>query len=261
MKSRWSQNFLIDRNIARKCVEALQLGKEETVLEIGPGKGMLTELLLQKAKRVVAVEIDSSLCETLKKVFNSYKNLSLVNEDFLDFDFSKHPWLRKKKFTVIGNLPYAVVSPILQKLCSSNQWRRAVLMVQKEVGERILAKPGGRTYGVLSISVQSWCNVEKICQVSRNCFKPVPKVDSMVLRLFPLEKPCFHPLKEKKFFEVVKGCFAHRRKTILNSMALSLKQSSAAIETAIQKSGLSCQVRAETLSIEDFVQLCKNLSP
>ena len=163
--------------------------------------------------------------------------------------------LKPKRFKVIGNLPYAVVSPILQKLLAWNSWTVAVVMTQKEVADRILSGPGTKDYGVLSVSVQSRCRIEKVCKVSRYAFRPVPKVESTVLKLIPLPKPAFNKEEEKRFFAVVKAAFAHRRKTILNSLTRALKLPQSALRDGLEKCGLSPGARAETVSVEDFKRL------
>ena len=255
MRTRWSQNFLIDKNIARICVEALDPGPGDSVVEIGPGRGVLTELLLEKTKCLTVVEIDPRLCDLLKEKFGRIEGFGLIRSDFLRIDedqISKDP---SKKWKVIGNLPYAVVSPILQKLLGWRSWETAVVMVQKEVGERITAEPGTRDYGVLSVSVQSRCRIEKIRNVSKGSFRPVPKVESSVLRLTPLAKPVFNPGEEKRFFTVVKASFSHRRKTILNSIGQSLNLPEKTVKSAVERLGLSTRARAETFSARDFKRL------
>ena len=261
MRVKWSQNFLRDGNVARRCVEALNLGPQDAVLEIGAGRGILTDILVGLAGKVAAVEIDPSLSAELAKRFSDRENFHLIPQDFLEVSLESHPVLKGGGFKVIGNLPYAVTSPILQKVLAWNGWRAAVFMVQKEVGERIMAAPGGKTYGVLSVSIQSRCAVEKVCGVSRHCFKPAPAVESMVLRLIPLEVPAFDPSGEKDFFRVVKAGFAQRRKTILNSLSHSLDLPSSTVRSALEKCGLKPQARAETLSLPDFKNLSQALKP
>ena len=259
MGTRWSQNFLIDKNIARKCVESLHLENTEAVLEIGAGRGVLTEILLKKAQRIVAVEIDSALCSYLQEKFGEDRNFTLLQKDFLKVSLNRNPVFQSDDFKIIGNLPYAVVSPILQKFLKWHRWTSAVVMVQKEVGERILAAPGNKDYGILSVSVQSRCHIEKICLVSRHCFRPIPQVESLLLCLSPLAKPIFNQRKEREFFLVVRAGFAHRRKTLLNSLRRFTGLPVSSIKNALEKCGLSFTVRAEMLAPADFKKLSEML--
>jgi 16S rRNA (adenine1518-N6/adenine1519-N6)-dimethyltransferase len=258
MRPKWSQNFLVDKNIAKLCVKALDLTPDNEVLEIGPGKGVLTQLLVQQAKKVTAVEIDSELFTVLKDQFKSFKNFSVINQDFLDvrdWGLGVTPHLQPQPFKIIGNLPYAVVSPILQKVLSWSGWSMAVFMVQKEVGDRIMAQPGNKEYGILSVSVQSRSQVEKIRDVPSSCFKPAPKVTSTVLRLVPLLKPLVTPKNEEHFFRVLRGSFAQRRKKLVNSLSHSLDLPAAKIISALTHCNISVNARAETLSVLDFKHL------
>ena len=262
MRVKWSQNFLIDKNIARKCADALEICEQDAVLEIGPGKGVLTEILLEKAGSLAAVEIDPELSGLLRAKFGGRENFSLLNRDFLDVSLETELAASGKAgdFKVIGNLPYAVTSPIIQKVLGWRGWSRAVFMVQKEVGERMMAKPGGKDYGILSVSVQSKCNVEKVCLVSGSCFRPVPNVESIVLRLEPLQDPLVAGSEEEFFFRVVKSAFAHRRKTIINSMSHSPEFSAEDIGKALKKLDISPKARAETVSLIQFKMLSEALS-
>lgn len=257
MRVKWSQNFLADPNMARKCVDTLEVGPTDAVLEIGPGRGALTQLLMERAGTVSAVEIDPELAAGLVEKYRGDPRFSLINRDVLEADPERDLGLKGKSYKVIGNLPYAVTSPILQSILSWKGWTRAVVMVQKEVGERILAKPGGKDYGILSVSVQCKSLARKAFLVPRGCFRPMPNVDSMVLALEPLPKPLFSPVKEDRFFKVVKGCFAHRRKTILNSLGFEMDVSSENLRAAIDRAGLDPGARAETLTIADFKRLAE----
>ncbi len=245
---------MADKNIAGRCIAALDLDGADDVLEIGPGRGILTGKLLENAGKVVAVEIDPALVLNLRSKFAEWRSFDLVQQDFLSVD------LESLRFAgppakVIGNLPYAVVSPIIQKVLAWRKWSRAVFMVQKEVGERMLAGPGSKTYGILSIAVQSQCIPKKLFHVPRGCFKPAPNVESMVLELKPLATPLFDRAREAEFFRIVKGAFAHRRKTLLNSLEYALETPPHMIVSALQDAKLSPKVRAETLSIDDFIRL------
>lgn len=254
MRVKFSQNFLKDRSIAVRCVESLGITENDVVLEIGPGRGILTRGLLDKAKQVIAVEIDPTLCGFLQIELKPYKNFTLLEGDFLEL-----PWDKvvpnHSKIKIIGNLPYAVVSPILQKILAWDHWTALVVMVQKEVGERILSFAGSKKYGILSISVQIKARAEQVLSVSKNCFKPAPEVESSVLRFFPLKHPLLKKKDEEHFFRVVRAAFSHRRKTILNSLKISLGSSVELIKLALDQAKIFSERRAETLTIEEFKSL------
>ncbi len=258
MRVKWSQNFLYDANIAGRCVKALELDHADEALEIGPGRGVLTSKLVQQAGKLVAVEIDPLLAANLRSKFSSWPDFTVINDDFLNVDLETLGFTRDK-VRVIGNLPYAVVSPIIQKVLAWRRWERAVFMVQREVAERMLAAPGGKTYGILSIAVQSQCVARRLFHVPRGCFRPAPNVESTVIALKPLPAPLFDPQREAEFFKVVKGAFAHRRKTLLNSLEYALELPQAELAAAIEGAKLSSKARAETLSIDDFNRLSQVL--
>jgi 16S rRNA (adenine1518-N6/adenine1519-N6)-dimethyltransferase len=256
MRPRYSQNFLIRTDIAQDIVKALELSPQDRVLEIGPGRGILTEILIQSKAKISAVEIDRDLFNIL-----SYKwktSLALVNQDFLDADLDRL-FPEPGPVKVVGNLPYAVTSPILQKVLSWPRWSTAVFMVQKEVGERLKARPGTKDYGVLTVSVQSRASADKILDVPASAFKPAPKVQSSVLKLTPLPNPAFDPSQETIFFKAVKGCFAHRRKMAANSLAQALGIETPEAREALKRADLDPTARGEDYSIADFVRLARVL--
>ena len=257
MRPRWSQNFLVNPGVAEKIVGAAQVSKEDAVLEIGPGKGVLTALLLEKSASVTAVEIDPELAAALTEKWGPLGNFKLIQSDFLDVDLKM--LAQKSPVKIVGNLPYAVTSPILQKAFAWDGWSSAIFMVQKEVGDRIRAKAGTKDYSVLSVSIQARCRVEKVMDVSKGSFRPIPKVDSTVLKFSPLPKPAFAAQEEEAFFKTVKGAFAHRRKTILNSLVRELKLPSQTVQAALESAGLSPSARAETVSVENFARLSRIL--
>ncbi len=257
MRPKYSQNFLVRPGIAEGIVAAMNLLAGDEVLEIGPGRGILTQILLDHGASVTAVEIDPSLAGTLQARWKS--SFRLINSDFLDINLHEIFPDISKKIKVIGNLPYAVTSPILQKVMAWNGWSSSVFMVQKEVAERIRSMPGNKSYGVLTVSVQAKCRAEKVFDVPPEAFRPVPKVDSSVLRLTPLERPKISPQNEEKFFKAVKACFAQRRKMAANSLAGALNLTAEQARQALLKAHLSPTARAETYSVDDFVRLSEVL--
>jgi 16S rRNA (adenine1518-N6/adenine1519-N6)-dimethyltransferase len=209
MKSKLGQNFLIDENIARLEVKYADISKNDIVLEVGPGKGILTRFLAKSAKRVIAVEIDKNLVESLEKILPS--NVTLINNDILKLDFEKLPRFNK----VVSNLPYQISSPFTFKLLE-HSFDLAVLIYQKEFAERMIAKHGSKKYSRLSVNIyyKAECSLLKV--VSKKVFNPVPKVDSAVIKLVPRKIPAFCVENEEFFKNFVNVLFSHRRKKIKN---------------------------------------------
>lgn len=245
------QNFLIDKNIVRKIVRSAQLQPGETVLEIGPGRGILTEALLEASGLVIAIELDPALCVHLRETFGARPNFRLIEGDAVTFDYAQIP----SPFLVVANLPYYVSTPLLFRLLEQgSRVDRMVLMLQGEVAARLAAAPGGREYGVLSVAAQFRCDVRVAFKVPGSCFRPQPKVGSAVVALTPLGRPRVAVCDEGVFFKVVRGGFAHRRKALPNSLrdeGFESVRTAAALEAA----GIDPRRRAETLSIAEFAAL------
>ncbi len=257
-KKRLGQHFLHDSNAIRKIISKAGFQSEDSVLEIGPGKGALTLPLAASVGKVIAVEKDTRLCielrERLKK--QDIGNVILVNQDILDWDFESG-FSAKSRIKVIGNLPYNISTPFLGKLIENRtRVSRAVLMFQLEIAERLVAGPGNKTYGALSVRVQYHAHTTPLLKVSKNAFFPKPKVDSMVLEL-DFSRP--HPRRvtdEAGFWRLVRGAFSHRRKTLLNSLKNYdplLKPEK--LLKAMDQCGINPARRAETLSIDEFICL------
>src|SRR3989454_3574722 len=209
------QHFLIDKNIVHKIVRLAELQPGETVLEIGPGQGILTEALLDSSGLVVAVELDAALCGRLRTTLGRRTNFRLIEGDALAFDYAQVP----SPFLVVANLPYYVSTPLLFRLLEERRRiDRLVLMLQEEVVARLAAAPGGKDYGALSIAAQFYCEVRRAFRVAPTCFRPKPQVGSAVAVLTPLPKPRVSVADEAFFFRVVRAGFAHRRKALLNSL-------------------------------------------
>ena len=254
----------MDPTISEKIISLSGFSADDTVLEIGPGKGALTLPLAGKVKHVVAVEMDGQLVEwlggSLKKA--GLNNVTLLHEDILKLDWQT---LRKHfqgRIPVIGNLPYNISSPVLEKMCQNPQWMgQAVLMFQKEVAERLTATSGSKAYGALTLLVQYHAGVLSLLKVLKGSFFPVPKVDSMVVSV-DFEKPYPQRAVHEGFFKkVVKGAFAHRRKTILNSLKGAMPdQSRESLLNALTACGIESGKRAEVLDMGDFLRLSSALS-
>lgn len=263
-KKSLGQNFLIDQNILGKIVAAADITPTSGVLEIGPGIGALTEKLAQSAGKVIAIEIDDRLLPILQELFEEQANIEIVHGDVLQLDVGQ---LIREKLAgcttchVVANLPYYVTTPILMKLLEEqHELQNIVVMIQKEVAERMAAKPGGKDYGSLSIAVQYYCIPELVTIVPQTVFIPRPNVDSAVIRLNIRQEPPVHVADESYFFQVVRAAFAHRRKTIYNNLTARYgKQDKARIAAVLEACGIDASRRAETISIEDFAALSNEL--
>ncbi len=246
-----SQNFLMDANIARKIVAALTVPEAVPVVEIGPGRGILTRELVKRFPQVVAVEVDPLLANQLPELLGHPDNLQTLHHDFLQISLKELAQsLHTSSLAIIGNLPYHLTSPILFKLLDhSGLLTRAVVMVQKEVAERLVAKPGNKQYGILSVQVQYFCRVEYLFTVPARVFRPQPQVDSAVVKLAFRPREHRRALDEALFRKIVRGTFAQRRKMIRNT--LSNLFSSAILENL----NFDLTRRPESFSVDEFVEL------
>jgi 16S rRNA (adenine1518-N6/adenine1519-N6)-dimethyltransferase len=267
-KKSLGQNFLIDPNILRNIVGYADLTKESAAIEIGPGIGALTEHLARAAGKVVSFEIDQRLLPVLEDTLSPYSNVKIVHSDVLKADVAniiKEELAHYKDIMVVANLPYYVTTPILLKLITENlPIRGMVVMMQKEVADRISATPGTKAYGSLSIAVQYYMNAEVVMTVPKTVFMPQPNVDSAVLRLTRREELPVRVIDESFLFEVVRSSFAQRRKTILNNLQSQLpngKEKKEYILSALAEVNIEPTRRGETLSIVEFGQLADALYP
>lgn len=247
------QNFLIDENIVRNIVAAAELSDKDTVLEVGPGIGTLTQGLAESGVSVVAVELDKRLLPVLDTTLEGYDNVRIVNGDILQVDIMQTVGV--DEFKVCANLPYYITTPIIFALLEKRlPMERLVAMVQKEVAERMAAKPGGKDYGALSVAIQYYTEPEIAFIVPPSSFIPAPSVDSAVIVCKRREKPPVEVCDEALFFRVVKAAFSLRRKMLNNSlknMGIKGEQVAKWLELA----GVDGKRRAETLSLEDFAAL------
>lgn len=263
-KKSLGQNFLIDGNILTRIVEAAGLDKSKGALEIGPGIGALTQRLARTAGKVTAVEIDNRLIPILEEVMAEEPHVSIVHGDILKLDLRE---LFKERFdgvqgvSVVANLPYYVTTPILMKLLEEKlPLEHIVVMIQKEVAQRMAAKPGGKDYGSLSVAVQYYCEAEIVCAVPHTVFIPQPNVDSAVIKLSLRRSPAVQVEDEKFFFQVTQAAFAQRRKTLLNNLlALAGKDKREPLSELLQSIGIDPGRRGETLSLEEFAKLSGSL--
>jgi len=256
-KKRLSQHFLQSDADAGQIVSALALDPEDTVLEIGAGLGVLTHHLLREGGTIIAVEVDTALCEVLRGQFGDSPRLCLLNKDILNLDLGA---VRRehgdKPLKVIGNLPYALTTPIFFHLLHHRtDIGSAVLTVQKEVADRIVASPGGKEYGALSIAIQYHAAVERLFDLPASAFYPQPMVDSTVLRLRMLRQPSVAVQDEALFFRTVRASFQQRRKMLRNALSAAFKLAPEDLQSVSDSSGIDLRRRGETLSLVEFGRL------
>ncbi|MDM5144178.1 Ribosomal RNA small subunit methyltransferase A [Lactococcus lactis] len=265
-KKKFGQNFLTDHNILTKITETADLSKEVNVIEIGPGIGSLTQYLLEEAAEVMAFEIDKSLIPILEETMAPYDNFTLVSADILKVDLLseiqkfKNPNLPIK---VVANLPYYITTPILMHLIESKiPFSEFVVMMQKEVADRIAASPKTKAYGSLSIAVQYYMEASVAFIVPRTVFIPAPNVDSAILKMVRREAPLVEVEDEEWFFKTMHSSFVHRRKTLMNNLQAAFgKESKPEIEKLLAQAEISPTIRGEALSIEEFAKLADALLP
>jgi 16S rRNA (adenine1518-N6/adenine1519-N6)-dimethyltransferase len=252
-KKHLGQNFLFDPSILLKIIRSADLSNKDTVVEIGPGPGRLTRLLAERVSKVIAIEIDRYLYDTLREELRDLDNIDLVLGDALKFPFE-----RLEHFKVVANIPYYITTPIIFRLIEARRVVESItLTIQKEVAERIVAKPGGKDYGVLSIGTQFYTAPELKFIIPKEAFRPMPKVDSAVIYMKMLREPAVSVHDEAVFFKVVKASFSQRRKTLSNS----LKSFGNDIKDVLHRAGIDPQRRPETLSLEEFARLSEALTP
>lgn len=267
-KKSLGQNFLIDPNVLRNIVSQAHLTENSGAIEVGPGIGALTEHLARGAKKVVSFEIDQRLLPVLEDTLSPYDNVTIVHSDILKADVEaviaeQMPGI--DDIMVVANLPYYVTTPILMKLLNDRlPIRGFVVMMQKEVADRITAKPGTKAYGSLSIAIQYYCTAEVAMIVPKTVFMPQPNVDSAVIRLIKHDKPPVEVIDEDFLFVVTRASFVQRRKTIFNNLQAGLQGGKAKkdeILAALEVAGIDPKRRGETLSIEEFGRLADALHP
>jgi 16S rRNA (adenine1518-N6/adenine1519-N6)-dimethyltransferase len=246
-KKHLGQHFLYNRQIIGRIIQAAEIEPDDLVIEIGPGPGMLTTMLAEKVKKVIAIELDDTLFERLKTVFAVYRNIELVHGDALKFQYET-----LSEFKVVANIPYYITTPIIFRLLGAKKYLKSMtLTVQKEVAERITAQPGTKDYGVLTLMVQYLSTARLQFIIPRDTFRPMPKVDSAVIHIKILEKPSVKVKDEKLFSKIIKVAFSQRRKMLSNSLKLIRPD----IREWLAKADIDPMRRPETLSIEEFARL------
>ena len=259
-QKKYGQNFLIDSNILENIIGAAEIGKDDCVLEIGPGIGTMTQYLAEHAGQVIAVEIDDYLIPILKDTLSAYDNIMVIHNDILKVDVQKlcDTYNEGKPIKVVANLPYYITTPIIMGLFESHVPLSSItIMVQKEVADRMQVGPGTKDYGALSLAVQYYARPEIVAQVPPSCFIPRPTVGSAVIRLTRYEEPPVKTGDEKKMFAIIRAAFNQRRKTLVNALSnagiYGITKEKAA--QALEKMGLSATIRGEALTLEQFAAL------
>jgi len=259
------QHFLVDKNILDKIIEFADLRKSDVVLEIGAGVGTLTRELAKQVKKVVAVEMDKGLCEILRETTKEFGNIEIVCRDILKVPSESLPKKTAasgdntsaiQDFKLIANLPYQITSPVLKEfLVSQHRPEMMLLLVQKEVAEKICAKPPNMSR--ISVLVQFYSQPEVLAQVSKNCFWPKPEITSNILKIKVYSKSPFK-IDEKKFFQIVRIGFSSPRKQLINNLSSGLHKDKKYVKIWLEKAGIKPERRAETLTVEEWVRLTKS---
>ncbi len=257
------QNFLIEDTIVEKTVEAADITKEDLVIEIGPGLGTLTKELLEKAKKVIAIELDEKMIPILQERFFLYQNLELIHQDILTVPLKKYIEREEniREVKVVANLPYYITTPIIMKLLEDRLPVKTItVMVQKEVAKRLTAKTGDKLCGAITYAIEYYCETKEVVEVPRQSFMPAPEVDSEVIQLILRDKQKVQVKDEKFLFSLIKASFMQRRKTLLNGIGNSGLIEKNKLKEIIQKMNLPETVRGENLTLEQFIEIANKVT-
>lgn len=259
------QNFLVDDNVVKSIVDSADISNEDLVIEIGPGLGTLTNELLQRAKKVIAIELDTRMIRILEDRFSLYNNLEIINEDVLKVDLNTIIKNEKnnngiKSAKIVANLPYYITTPIIMKLLEDkSDFESITVMIQKEVADRLCEIPGGKLSGAITYSVYYYAEAKEVLKVPNTSFIPAPEVDSEVINLKIRQEP---PVQadEKKLFKIIKYAFMQRRKTLTNALSkCDLFKDKEHLRTILSELGINEKVRGEELSLQDFANIVNKL--
>lgn len=255
-KKSLGQNFLINQNIINKIVNSIDLKEKSLIIEVGPGSGALTKELVKLNSEVISFEIDARLKDVLDKLVNENNNLEIIYQDFLKLDLNE--FLKSKKYDnlyFVANLPYYITTAIINKITEESKPTEMILMVQKEVAERFLSEPNSKDYSSISVFLQYNYDISKVTLVSKNSFYPVPKVDSMVIK-FRSKDNKIKPTNEEKFYKIIKDSFKFKRKNLRNNLK---EYNLSKINDTLKKYNKDLTCRAESLSVEEFIDISNNL--
>ena len=249
---RLGQNFLINKKALNDFIDTCDLRKSDVVLEIGPGLGTITQEIAKKVKTVIAIEKDKKMCEIMKETLSDLNNIEIINQDVLKIFNSQ---FSISNYKVLGNLPFYITAPVIRKfLETKNQPKEMIFMIQKEVGQRICAKPPKMS--LLAVSVQFYAKPKIVSYLPKNSFWPQPKVNSTIIKIIPQKQTI---VNAKLFFEVVKAGFAHPRKQLRNNLSKRLKMNKEKTEQWLLKNSIQPNQRAETLKVQDWINLTKTI--
>lgn len=258
------QNFLIDEQVVENIIDAAEISKEDIIIEIGPGLGTLTKELLERAKKVIAIELDDRMITILKERFALYDNFLLLKNDVLKIDFAKlieEQNIKQETIKIVANLPYYITTPIIMKLLEEKvQAQNITVMVQKEVAERLTELPGNKNAGAITYCVYYYCEPQNMIEVPSNSFIPEPQVDSEVIKLNIRKQPPVKVENERLFFQLIKASFMQRRKTLLNGLSNSGIADKETIKQILIMLKLPENIRGESLSIEQFATIANELN-
>lgn len=257
------QNFLVDDSVIENIIEVSEIKSKDFVIEIGPGLGTLTSKLVEKAGKVIAIELDKKMIEILNDRFSLYENFKVINEDVLKVDLNnliKNENDKNYTVKIVANLPYYITTPIIMKLLEEKLNINSItVMIQKEVADRLTEIPGGKNTGAITYCVYYYANAQEMMTVQNTSFIPAPKVNSEVIKLDIRKEPPVHLKNEEIFFKVIKASFMQRRKTLLNGLANAGIASKEKIKTILQQLELNENTRGEQLTIEQFAEIANKL--
>ncbi len=263
IKKGLGQNFLVDSNIVEKILSSAGLDCRDTVVEIGPGLGVITKAAAARAGKVLALEIDKKLAPLLEESLQGFKNAQVIYCDAMDSDIDRIVWQyagSKGEYKIIANLPYYITTPLIMHLLESGfNFSLMIIMVQLEVAQRIAALPGSKEYGALSVAVQYYTEAKFLFKVPKTVFMPRPEVDSAVIRLVKRDKPAVEVPDEALFFKIIKGAFGQRRKTVLNALAAAFDLSRDDMKKILDLAGIEPSRRGETLSLDEFANIARKM--
>ena len=258
------QNFLIDENVIENIVQAAEINKNDLVIEIGPGLGTLTSKLLEKAGKVIAIELDKKMITILNDRFSLYENFLLINEDVLKVNLNKlieEERVEKGSVKIVANLPYYITTPIIMKLLEERLDVESItVMIQKEVADRLTETPGGKNTGAITYCVYYYAKAQQVLLVPNTSFIPSPKVNSEVIKLNIRKEPPIKVQNEQEFFKIIKASFMQRRKTLINGLSNAGIESKEKIREVLCSLGLSENIRGESLTIGQFAQITNELT-
>ena len=250
------QNFLIDPGIVDRTIGALELNKKDTVLEIGAGTGVLTEKLIPLAKKVIAVEIDEKLCQVLRKEIGEYPNLEIICADVSKISLLDE-FHQQQKVKIVGNLPFQIASSLLLELLRSQWLKFMVVMIQREVAERLTSQPGSKKRGALTVLINYYGNIARIVDVPPQVFIPRPGVGGTVIKIEKEKR--YQASNEDKFLKVVRAAFSTRRKMLVNALSRGLSMEKETVKRVLTRAGVKWQRRAEELEVQEFVSISNEL--